>query len=150
MYIFKPLSPENVSWNCRFNQVLLNYDFEPILWWVLLLECAQREVWLLFCFNFELLIYHYFNPFLNTFWYSSAMYFDFIQFLENSHPPNVYFWIFSIFSNLLTILYKVKSRVLTRLINPIPTGHGRNQPIYESHATTAGRNRVNHLYTLRQ
>ena len=28
-------------------------------------------------------------------------------------------------------------------INPIPTGHGRNQPIYERHLTTAGRNRVN-------
>ena len=26
--------------------------------------------------------------------------------------------------------------------NPIPTGHGRNQPIYERHVTTAGRNRV--------
>ena len=29
------------------------------------------------------------------------------------------------------------------LLNPIPTGHGRNQPIYECHVTTAGRNRVN-------
>ena len=26
--------------------------------------------------------------------------------------------------------------------NPIPTGHGRNQPIYERHVTTASRNRV--------
>jgi hypothetical protein len=26
--------------------------------------------------------------------------------------------------------------------NPIPTGHGQNQPIYERHVTTAGRNRV--------
>ena len=26
--------------------------------------------------------------------------------------------------------------------NPILTGHGRNQPIYERHVTTAGRNRV--------
>ena len=24
-------------------------------------------------------------------------------------------------------------------LNPIPTGHGRNQPIYERHVTTAGR-----------
>ena len=29
------------------------------------------------------------------------------------------------------------------LFNPIPTGHGRNQPIYECHVTTASRNRVN-------
>ena len=28
------------------------------------------------------------------------------------------------------------------LLNPIPTSHGRNQPIYECHVTTAGRNRV--------
>ena len=26
--------------------------------------------------------------------------------------------------------------------DPIPTGHGQNQPIYECHVTTAGRNRV--------
>ena len=26
--------------------------------------------------------------------------------------------------------------------NPIPTSHGRNQPIYECHMTTVGRNRV--------
>ena len=30
--------------------------------------------------------------------------------------------------------------------NPIPTGHGRNQPMYECHMTTAGRNRVNTLH----
>ena len=29
------------------------------------------------------------------------------------------------------------------LLNPIPTGHGRNQPIYERHVTKSGRNRVN-------
>ena len=28
------------------------------------------------------------------------------------------------------------------LLNPIPTGHGQYQPIYEHHVTTAGRNRV--------
>ena len=28
------------------------------------------------------------------------------------------------------------------LFNPNPTGHGRNQPIYECHVTTAARNRV--------
>ena len=28
------------------------------------------------------------------------------------------------------------------IVNPIPTGHGQNQPIYERHVTTAGRNRV--------
>ena len=31
---------------------------------------------------------------------------------------------------------------LALIVNPIPTGHGRNQPIYECHVTTAGRNRV--------
>ena len=33
----------------------------------------------------------------------------------------------------------------TDAINPIPTGHGRNQSIYERHVTTAGRNRVNRM-----
>ena len=28
-------------------------------------------------------------------------------------------------------------------VNPIPTGHGRNQPIYERRVTKSGRNRVN-------
>ena len=28
-------------------------------------------------------------------------------------------------------------------VNPIPTSHGRNQPIYEHHVTKSGRNRVN-------
>ena len=33
--------------------------------------------------------------------------------------------------------------------NPIPTGHGLNQPIYSYHVTQAGRNRVNvHIETL--
>ena len=27
-------------------------------------------------------------------------------------------------------------------VNPIPTGHGRNEPIYERHVTKSGRNRV--------
>ena len=27
-------------------------------------------------------------------------------------------------------------------VNPIPTGYGRNQPIYERHVTESGRNRV--------
>ena len=27
-------------------------------------------------------------------------------------------------------------------VNPIPTGHGRNQPIYERHMTKSGRNRI--------
>ena len=31
---------------------------------------------------------------------------------------------------------------LSNLLNPIPTGTCRNQPIYEYHGTTAGRNRV--------
>ena len=33
------------------------------------------------------------------------------------------------------------SRVFEDL-NPIPTSHGRNQPIYERHVTKSGRNRV--------
>ena len=32
-----------------------------------------------------------------------------------------------------------------QVFNPIPTGHGRNQLIYELHVTTAGRNRVKHF-----
>ena len=28
------------------------------------------------------------------------------------------------------------------MLSPIPTSHGQNQPIYECHVTTAGRNRV--------
>ena len=31
-------------------------------------------------------------------------------------------------------------------INPIPTGHGRNQPIYERHVTKSGRNRVKNIF----
>ena len=30
-------------------------------------------------------------------------------------------------------------------LNPIPTGHGRNQPIYERHVTKSGRNRVKQI-----
>ena len=36
----------------------------------------------------------------------------------------------------------ISSDVIFLNLNPIPTGHGRNQPIYERHVTTAGRNRV--------
>ena len=36
----------------------------------------------------------------------------------------------------------VSNRSKTSYLNPIPTGHGRNQSIYECHVTTAGRNRV--------
>jgi hypothetical protein len=32
--------------------------------------------------------------------------------------------------------------------NPIPIGHGRNQPIYERHVTKSGRNRVNSMNNL--
>ena len=32
-----------------------------------------------------------------------------------------------------------------RQVNPIPTGHGRNQPTYQCHVNTAGRNRVKPL-----
>ena len=30
----------------------------------------------------------------------------------------------------------------TKAFNPIPTGQGRNQPLYEHHVTKSGRNRV--------
>ena len=36
----------------------------------------------------------------------------------------------------------LKSKYLQKTFNPIPTGHGRNQPIYERHVTKSGRNRV--------
>ena len=32
------------------------------------------------------------------------------------------------------------------MVNPIPTGTGRNQAIYEYHVATAGRNRVKAMY----
>ena len=32
-----------------------------------------------------------------------------------------------------------------KAVNPFPTGHGRNQPIYERHVTKSGRNRVNEI-----
>ena len=37
-----------------------------------------------------------------------------------------------------------ENRLLTKIfqLNPIPTGHGPNQPIYDHHVTTAGWNRV--------
>ena len=31
-------------------------------------------------------------------------------------------------------------------LNPIPTGHGLNQPIYSYHVTQAGRNRVKDVF----
>ena len=31
---------------------------------------------------------------------------------------------------------------LSSLVNPIPTGQGRNQPLYERHVTNSGSNRV--------
>ena len=30
-------------------------------------------------------------------------------------------------------------------LNPIPTGQGQNQPLYEHHVTKSGRNRVNEI-----
>ena len=35
--------------------------------------------------------------------------------------------------------------VNVNIVNPIPTGHGQNQPIYERHVTKSGRNRVKDL-----
>jgi hypothetical protein len=43
-------------------------------------------------------------------------------------------------SNIMITL-KLESRQNV-CFNPIPTGHGRNQPIYECHVTKAGRNRL--------
>ena len=34
--------------------------------------------------------------------------------------------------------------------NPIPTGKGQNQPLYERHMTKFGRNRVNSMFGLSQ
>ena len=34
-------------------------------------------------------------------------------------------------------------------VNPIPTGQGRNQPLYERHVTKSGRNRVKYLICTR-
>ena len=39
----------------------------------------------------------------------------------------------------------IQKNILQDLFNPIPTGHGRNQPIYERHVTKSGRNRVKDL-----
>ena len=47
-----------------------------------------------------------------------------------------------IFTPILTLFCIEEASFL----NPIPTGHGRNQPIYERHVTNAGRNRVNNEY----
>ena len=35
---------------------------------------------------------------------------------------------------------------LKESVNPIPTGHGGNQPIYERHVTKSGRNRVKTIH----
>ena len=37
----------------------------------------------------------------------------------------------------------MKFKISFLCLNPIPTGHGWNQPIYERHVTKSGRNRVN-------
>ena len=39
-------------------------------------------------------------------------------------------------------IYGDSGDFLPLTFNPIPTGHGQNQPIYECHVTTAGRYRV--------
>ena len=100
VYIQAFLSPENVSWICRFHQVRLNYDFEPILWWVLLLQCAQREVWLLFCFNPLLIHKHKVVKFMRLviFWG--------IQKLSFSGRPSTQYWII-IFGHILTFFCNV-------------------------------------------
>ena len=42
-------------------------------------------------------------------------------------------------------IYYSENDNLEKIVNPIPTGHGRNQPIYERHVTKSGRNRVKWL-----
>ena len=49
--------------------------------------------------------------------------------------------------HLLTSLAWYRDHLTFGLVNPIPTGHGQNQPIYERHVTKSGRNRVKeHLF----
>ena len=43
----------------------------------------------------------------------------------------------------IDLISKVKS-----FFNPIPTGQGRNQPLYERHLTKSVRDRVNNKYNL--
>ena len=49
-----------------------------------------------------------------------------------------------IFRHLVSGTSGYLSRFLVTF-NPIPTGHGRNQPIYERHVTKSGRNRFKRL-----
>ena len=44
--------------------------------------------------------------------------------------------------NIERISKNIAGAVYDLPVNPIPTGHGRNQPIYERHVTKSGRNRV--------
>ena len=37
----------------------------------------------------------------------------------------------------------MKKKILNEALNLIPTGQGRNQPLYERHMTKSGSNRVN-------
>ena len=46
-------------------------------------------------------------------------------------------------SELLFGVFNFPKKMQKFAFNPIPTGHGRNQPIYERHVTKSGRNRVN-------
>ena len=68
-----------------------------------------------------------------------------IVFLRELKTPKRHFEI-----NLYLLHYKLKNLTLWFVndpFNPIPTGHGRNQPIYERHVTKSGRNRVNICYS---
>ena len=48
----------------------------------------------------------------------------------------------AIFDISLQFFEKICYRDSHLFINPIPTSHGRNQPIYERHVTKSGQNRV--------
>ena len=53
-----------------------------------------------------------------------------------------HFLILSSFYKSMPIFYWTFGSAPRKLVNPIPTGQGRNQPLYERHVTKSGRNRV--------
>ena len=62
---------------------------------------------------------------------------------------NIFVFAFFHFPEVTTVAAYLKSRSVLRaalgflsLLNPIPTGHGLNQPIYRYRVTQAGRNRA--------
>ena len=68
--------------------------------------------------------------------------FKYIQFTKEKLPFfNIQQLIYVCYTKISR--FQNKSQVMqSRGFNPIPTGHGQNQPIYERHVTKSGRNRV--------